>query len=40
MRMIIYVQEIRDLDHKLFERGRGNVCSVEVRNERSRKFAN
>ncbi|KAI9456900.1 linoleate diol synthase [Russula earlei] len=21
--------EIRDLDHKLFERGRGNVCSVE-----------
>jgi linoleate 10R-lipoxygenase len=23
-------QEIRDLDHQLFERGRGNVCSVEV----------
>jgi len=22
-------QEIRDLDHKLSERGRGNVCSVE-----------
>jgi hypothetical protein len=22
-------QEIRDADHKLFERGRGNVCSVE-----------
>jgi hypothetical protein len=22
-------QEIRDLDHKFFERGRGNVCSVE-----------
>jgi hypothetical protein len=23
-------QEIRDMDHKLFERGRGNVCSVEA----------
>jgi hypothetical protein len=22
-------QEMRDADHKLFERGRGNVCSVE-----------
>jgi hypothetical protein len=29
---IVYSQEIRDSDHKLFERGRGNVCSVEVWN--------
>ena len=29
--MIACAQEIRDSDHKLFERGRGNVCSVEVR---------
>ena len=24
-------EEIRNLDHSLFERGRGNACSVEVR---------
>lgn len=24
-------EEIRNADHSLFERGRGNVCSVEVR---------
>jgi hypothetical protein len=23
-------QDLRGLDHKLFERGRGNACSVEV----------
>ena len=28
---IVCTQEIRESDHKLFERGRGNVCSVEVR---------
>ena len=28
--MFVRAQEIRDSDHKLFERGRGNVCSVEV----------
>jgi linoleate 10R-lipoxygenase len=33
---ILYGQEIRDSDHKLFERGRGNVCSVEVRDYLSR----
>jgi hypothetical protein len=27
----IYAQEIRDSDYKVFERDRGNVCSVEVR---------
>lgn len=27
----VYEQEIRKEDHALFERGRGNVCSVEVR---------
>lgn len=27
--LIARPQEIRDLDHKLSERGRGNVCSVE-----------
>ena len=34
-----YAQETRDLNHKLFERGRGNVCSVEVRNYRSGRLA-
>lgn len=34
--MIVCTQEIRDSDHKLFERGRGNVVSVEVRNQHSR----
>ena len=24
-------EEVRNLDHSLFERGRGNICSVEVR---------
>ena len=28
-------QEIRKEDHTLFERGRGNVCSVEVRSSLS-----
>ena len=30
---IVYTQEIRESDRKLFERGRGNVCSVEVRTD-------
>lgn len=30
VKLITRIQEIRNLDHKLFERGRGNVCSVEV----------
>jgi linoleate 10R-lipoxygenase len=33
--MIVYTQEIRDSDHRMVERGRGNVCSVEVRDYRS-----
>jgi hypothetical protein len=30
VKLITCIQEIRDMDHKLFERGRGNVCSVEA----------
>lgn len=30
VQLITCIQEIRDLDHKLFERGKGNVCSVEA----------
>jgi hypothetical protein len=28
--MIVCAQETRDSDHKLLERGRVNVCSVEL----------
>ena len=28
--LLTWLQEIRNDDHSLFERGRGNSCSVEV----------